>query len=210
LGELEFISKPFETAYPLNSKAQTMPREINATVPFSMLGYIHTATRGRPNAILSDVAARLAAQGVRVTGLVQFRAPQTGAHPCDMELMCLPGGQVFSIAQDLGRGASGCRMDIGSLETAVAQVEREIAQGAEVLIVNKFGAQESKGHGFSAAIAQALDRGVPVITVVNPLNIEAFLRFADGMATELAPEADAIMAWVAQKPAATPPSPTKP
>lgn len=162
-----------------------------------MLGYIHNAPRGSTNAILSDLADRMATAGQRVTGLVQCRAPQDGDHPCDMDLMCLPDGPRFGIAQQLGRGSRGCRMDLGSLESAAQAVAAEVEKGAGLLIINKFGAQEAQGRGFAPVIARALEKGIPVVTVVNPLNLDAFLRFAGGMEVSLPPDANRIMAWLA-------------
>ncbi|EAQ04835.1 hypothetical protein OB2597_06115 [Pseudooceanicola batsensis HTCC2597] len=162
-----------------------------------MLGYIHTADRGVPNAVLAEVAAMLTAQGLCVTGLIQVRAPGEGAHPCDMDLKCLPDGPAFPIAQQLGRGSRGCRMDVAALETGVAYVEAQIAAGADVFILNKFGAQEAQGRGFRAAIGRALERGIPTLTVVNPLNLDAFRDFSDGLGEMVPAETEAILAWVA-------------
>lgn len=161
-----------------------------------LLGYIHTADRGVPNAVLADLATRLSAAGLSLTGLVQERAPEDGAHPCDMDLRCLPDGPVFPIAQKLGRGSRGCRMDVDALETGVAYVTTRIEQGADVFILNKFGSQEAQGRGFCTAIARALELGVPVVTVVNPLNLEAFQSFAAGMARDLPADVSVISDWV--------------
>lgn len=161
-----------------------------------MLGYIHTADRGVPNAVLAEVAEALMLRRLRVTGLIQTRAPAQGAHPCDMDLRCLPGGPVFPIAQQLGRGSRGCRMDVDALETGVAYVAGQIAAGADIFILNKFGAQEAQGRGFCGAIAQALERGIPTLTVVNPLNIDAFRDFTGGIGEELPAEPDAILTWL--------------
>ncbi len=164
----------------------------------SMLGYIHSADRGVPNAVLADLAARLQARGLRVVGLVQVRAPEDGAHPCDMDLHCLPDGPTFPIAQKLGRGSRGCRMDLDALEGGVAYVTDQVRGGADIFILNKFGAQEAQGRGFAETIALALDRGVPVLTVVNPLNLDAFRAFAGGVETEVEAEVTAIEAWLDQ------------
>ncbi|WP_375174177.1 DUF2478 domain-containing protein [Pseudooceanicola sp.] len=162
-----------------------------------MLGYIHSADRGVPNAVLGEVADVLRSQGLRVTGLIQERAPDDGAHPCDMDLKCLPDGPSFPIAQHLGRGSRGCRMDVGALEGGVSYVAEQVAGGADIFILNKFGAQEAQGRGFRETIAAALARGIPVLTVVNPLNIDAFRDFAAGSEQEVEGEVAAILSWVA-------------
>jgi hypothetical protein len=164
-----------------------------------MLGYIHTAERGVPNAVLSELAIRLAARGVHVTGLVQVRAPEDGAHPCDMDLASLPKGPRFGIAQKLGAGSRGCRMDVAALSDGVTYVAGQVAGGAEVMILNKFGSEEARGRGFCEVIADALTRGVPVVTVVNPLNLEAFLAFAGGGAEEVPADVSMLERWIAAR-----------
>jgi nucleoside-triphosphatase THEP1 len=169
-----------------------------------MLGYIHSAERGTTNAVLTDLAARLQAEGRRVAGLVQTRAPGDDAHPCDMELTCLPDGPSFAIAQQLGRGSRGCRMDLDALETAVANVAAALepgasGRGADVLIINKFGSQEAQGRGFCDGIGRALELGIPVVTIVNPLNITTFLDFAGDYAHALPGDAAQVYDWVSSQ-----------
>lgn len=67
--------------------------------------------------------------------------------------------------------------------------------GAGLLIVNKFGKLEAAGRGFVPVIAEALDRGLPVLVGVNAQNLPAFLDFAGELARELPPDATAVCAW---------------
>ena len=63
------------------------------------------------------------------------------------------------------------------------------------MIINKFGKHESEGRGFRSVIAAALDRGVPVLVGLNPLNREAFDNFAGGLATQLSGDLGSILEW---------------
>ncbi|WP_108258885.1 DUF2478 domain-containing protein [Mangrovicoccus ximenensis] len=159
------------------------------------IAYLLSETRGLSDRLLADLAARLAAEGRVVAGLVQSRAPSGGDHPCDMDLSVLPSGPEIGISQKLGGGSRGCRLDPGSLEAAAMAVTGALAYGADLLILNKFGAHECAGRGFCPVLASAAERGVPVLTAVNPRNLDGFASFAGGLETRLAPDPDALHDW---------------
>ncbi|WGW03638.1 DUF2478 domain-containing protein [Tropicibacter oceani] len=162
------------------------------------LGYILSTSRGSTDPLLVDIANRLGAQGRVVAGIVQSRAPSDRDHPCDMDLVVLPNGPEIAIAQQLGTASRGCRLDPASLEEASEAVRQSLMQGADVLIVNKFGAQECKGRGFCPAFGLALERGIPVLTAVNEMNLQGFLDFAGGLETRLDPAGDQVLDWLTQ------------
>lgn len=159
------------------------------------LGYVTLAGRGRTDELLAGVASQLEDAGLRLAGTVQTNLERLDRSRCDMDLRVLPDGPVLRISQDLGEGSRGCRLDIGVLETAVAEVQARL-DGAEVLLVNKFGKQEALGRGLAPVIAEALSRGLTVLVGVNGLNLPAFLEFTGEVAEALPPDPAAIVAWV--------------
>lgn len=152
--------------------------------------------RGDTDLILRRLAAGLEARGVRCRGAVQINSERAGTGPCDMDVRVLPEGPVLRISQDLGRSARGCRLDPAALEVAVGLVSTRLAEGADLLILNKFGKHEAEGRGFRDVIAQALAMDVPVLVGLNALNLSAFEDFADGLAVELPAEDRALTEWV--------------
>ncbi len=162
------------------------------------LAYTMAPGRGDTDLILLKLAKVLATRGLRCCGTVQINSERGDTGPCDMDVQVLPDGPVLRISQDLGRSARGCRLDPAALETAVGLVSASLGQGADVLIVNKFGKHESEGRGFRGVIAEALSMGIPVIVGINALNLPAFEIFAEGMATSLPPEARALEAWISE------------
>ncbi|MBL6430620.1 MAG: DUF2478 domain-containing protein [Alphaproteobacteria bacterium] len=134
--------------------------------------------------------------GIRATGVVQINAEREDAGPCDMDVQVLPDGPAIRISQSLGREARGCRLDPAALERAVGLVEARLAEGADCLIVNKFGKHEAEGRGFRTAIAEALSADIPVLVGLNRLNAEAFVQFSGGLAVELAPNLEALANWI--------------
>ena len=85
-----------------------------------------------------------------------------------------------------------------ALERAVGLVTAQLATtpAPQVMLVNKFGKHEADGRGMRPVIAEALAMGLPVVSGVNRMNVEAFEGFAEGLAVETAPDLDALVAWV--------------
>jgi nucleoside-triphosphatase THEP1 len=160
------------------------------------LAYILSTSRGGTDPQLADVVRQLGQRGLRLCGTVQVNTRPEGSVHCDMDLMVLPDGPTFRISQYRGNGARGCRLDAGSLETAVEHVSRSVDTGADLMIINKFGKHEAEGRGFRSVIAAALDRDMPVLVGLNALNREAFERFSGGFARELPTDVGKILHWV--------------
>lgn len=160
------------------------------------LAFVTAGKRGATDSFLYDIAETLAAQGLRLAGAIQSNPERAGRGPCDMELRVLPDGPLIRISQSLGPGSSGCRLDAGALEAAVAEVQARMA-GADLLLINKFGKQEAAGRGMVPLISRALEDGIPVLVGLNALNAPAFAEFAGDMAQELPAERDAVLHWAA-------------
>ena len=150
--------------------------------------------KGRTDACIAQAVALIQAQGVRLAGTVQSNLPRADRPKCDMDVHILPDGPVLRISEDRGPHARGCRLDAGVLEAAVVATLARL-EGAELLVVNKFGKQEAEGRGFVPVIAEAMARDLPVLVGVNPLNHDAFHSFAEGLARNWAGDPDTIAEW---------------
>src|SRR3984885_5028633 len=107
-----------------------------------------------PDQVLREFATDLKARGYRAVGLVQ-----TGHHCTDtpqLSAMLVHSGEELQLFQNLGTCSTGCRLDVGRLLDAGAQVANAIDQGADLVIVNRFGRQECEGKGLSHLIERAL------------------------------------------------------
>ncbi len=160
------------------------------------IAYVSLQGRGRTDALVADVAERLAARGFRLAGTVQSNHERPDRKKCDMDLRVLPDGPTVRISEDRGELARGCILDSGALEQTVHEVERRL-DGADILIVNKFGKRESEGKGLAPVIAEALHLGLPVLVGVNGLNLAALLAFAGDCIEGLPTCPDAVSDWCA-------------
>ncbi|MEM9577800.1 MAG: DUF2478 domain-containing protein [Pseudomonadota bacterium] len=145
---------------------------------------------------LGDIARSMALRGLVVHGVLQSRGLSGGdCHCADMDLTSLGTGRVFRISQPLGNGSRGCRLHPGALADCAMQLQREIAQGADLLVLNRFGRGESEGRGFRDLIGHALGIGVPVLTAVRPTYQPAWQSFAEGAALTLPMTRGAVLEW---------------
>lgn len=158
------------------------------------LAYVTLQGRGRTDALIAAVAGELMSKGVRLAGTIQSNIERPDRRKCDMDLMLLPHGPVVRISEDRGDLARGCMLDSGALEQSVVTVQQRL-QGAEILIVNKFGKRESEGKGLVPVIGEAVSLGLPVLIGVNGLNLAAFLAFAGKEAHGLPADELAVVRW---------------
>jgi len=158
------------------------------------LGYVTTQGRGRIDLLLAEVVERLESHGIAMAGTVQTNIERHDRPHCDMDLRLLPDGPIVRISVDRGAEARGCRLDAGVLEESALWVA-DALEKAELLVINKFGKQEAEGKGLAGSVADALERGLPVLVGVNGLNLPPFLEFAGGMAQELTPDAALVADW---------------
>jgi Protein of unknown function (DUF2478) len=146
-----------------------------------------------PDELLRDFAADLKSGGYRAVGLVQL------GHRCldapKLTAMLLDSGEELQLFQDLGACAKGCRLDLGQLLDAGARVASAIEQGADLVIVNRFGRQEREGKGLSYLVERALSADIPVVIAVPSHRFSDWIKFAEGMSVKLRCNREALQTW---------------
>ena len=145
-----------------------------------------------PDAILRKFAADLNGRGRRAVGIVQL-----GHHCLDAGLsaMLVHTGEELQLFQDLGTCSAGCRLDVGQLLDAGQQIASAIDQGADLLIVNRFGRQEREGKGLTYVVERALSADIPVVIAVPSHRFADWIKFADGMSVKLRCDRESLDAW---------------
>jgi hypothetical protein len=146
-----------------------------------------------PDAVLRAFAADLRGRGVRAVGLVQV-GHRVHDRP-KLDAVLVHSGERLQLLQDLGPLATGCRLDVGQLLSAGSQVAGAIDQGADLLIINRFGKQEAEGKGLSYLIERALSADIPVVIAVSRHRFDDWIKFAGGMSVKLNCHRAALDAW---------------
>ena len=151
---------------------------------------------GDIDTFLDGIATSLTASGLCVRGAVQTRGAVGGdCHCADMDLTTFGSACTFRISQPLGNGSKGCRLHPGALAECSAFIEQELEQGADLLILNRFGRGESEGRGFRDLMVKAIALDVPVLTAVRPTYAMGWAEFGAGAASDLPMDRDAIHQW---------------
>lgn len=148
------------------------------------------------DAALAEAAIRLRAAGLKVAGAIQKSIDRADRCACDVALEDLSSGRLIPISEDRGPLARGCRLDSLALEEVVGLSEAAVEQGADILIVNRFGKREAEGHGFRQAIEGAVARGIPVVVAVNRESTSGWSAFVGDLDDQrLASDPAQISAW---------------
>lgn len=159
------------------------------------------AVRYRPDqrvdAVLEEVVRSLVDRGVRVAGYLQRETPPVDGCCSTMHLEDVETGDQVRISQALGTGSRGCRLDPQGLEHATGLLLSRLEDGADLIVLNRFGKGESDGRGFRAVVEAAFARQMPVLTAVHDNYADAWRAFGGGLSVELPLDRAAIMQWSA-------------
>jgi hypothetical protein len=152
------------------------------------------------NRWFTGLVAELRRSGKSLAGLIQEDVPQPGRTRCDMVLHELATGRSISISEDLGAGATSCRLSTPRLLEAAQLVEARLAD-AEIVFLNKFGKAEAEGGGLRDLIAHCIESGKSLVIGVPRSNLEAWTDFCGEYFRTVAatpePHQDAIAALAA-------------
>ncbi len=155
--------------------------------------------RGETDRLISEAAATLEAEGFVLNGIVKvLQDMPEGSHHCDMDVRVLADNRTIRITQSLGEGSDGCRLNPEAIAEAVAAVDQASSLDADAFILNKFGPEEAEGRGFRTAIADALEKDIPVLVGLSAGegSRKGFAEFVGDMAETLPANPDAILTWV--------------
>lgn len=145
---------------------------------------------------LTRITDRLKRQGYRLAGAVRAHLTSLDENRCDMFLEDLATSTVYRMSQDLGTGSDACRLDDGALDTIAERVEASLQGGADILILNKFGKQESEGRGLRSPIVSAVDQGIPVLVGLSSGRVESWNEFCGAAGEIFDPDDPALDRWL--------------
>jgi Protein of unknown function (DUF2478) len=145
-----------------------------------------------PDRLLLDFAGDLQRGGRRVVGVVQLgRISKT--HDATLVAVILPSAAVVDL--DHERGRVGCRPHAGRLASIAGALADEIAAGADLVIINRFGKLEAGGEGLVGLIRQAVDADIPVLTAVPETYFATCIKYTGGMNVRLPCRRAALDQW---------------
>ncbi len=163
------------------------------TITLPIAALVH-AGHGEGDSLLADFAFDLRARGWSVHGLVQVALPNA-RHEKQVELVDIHSGQHFLLFQNLGSGSDACSVDTASIAAASTSLRTAIAQRADLAVVNRFGALEAAGGGFSIELLALMEEMIPVLTLITAQYLDAWRHFTGSRGVELPLRRDALEQW---------------
>lgn len=145
--------------------------------------------------LLLRACSELRSFGMRLGGVIQRSSGDRGQCASSVHVVDLRSGESFDIWEARGACARGCRLDERGLLDAEAAVRAAILDRVDLLVINRFGRAESLGRGLVGCIVAALESNIRVLTAVRAPYLEAWTAFHGGLARDLPPEAQAVIAW---------------
>jgi nucleoside-triphosphatase THEP1 len=144
-----------------------------------------------PDAVLREFAAKLNARGLRAVGMVQAGACADSS----LSAVMVHSGEMLLLARDFDPNAKGCSLDLGRLQSAGERVADAMADGADLVIVNRFGKREQNGKGLGHLIDKALGADIPVVIAVGSHRFDDWIKFVGGMTVKLPCQREALDSW---------------
>lgn len=148
------------------------------------------------DALLAQVAGVLVAEGRLIAGVTQRSVALKDSSRSVLHVSDLSDGGLLRITQDLGEGATGCRLDAGALAAAAGGLMARLETPVDALILNRFGKAEAEGHGLRGVAEQAVARGIPVLVGLREGHRADWEIFSAGVATLLPAEPAAVLDWL--------------
>ena len=147
-----------------------------------------------PDRLISGFAGDLRRSGRRPVGVVQLGRSCRSENP-QLGVVMLPDGEVIGLASHDETHATGCRLDPDRFADLAMRLAAAIEDGADLVIINRFGCSEAEGKGLIDLIPQALDADIPVLIAVPEQRFATWIRFSEGMNVRLACRREALDRW---------------
>jgi nucleoside-triphosphatase THEP1 len=140
--------------------------------------------RDEPDRLLRAFTNDLREWGYQPAGIIQLdhRQPWEDA---GVRLATLPDGEIIQLAHDFGTPTCGCRPDAHQLSAARKKLSAAIADGADLVVINRFGRLEAGGQGFADEIRDAVAADIPVLITVPEMRFNTWTHFSRGMGVKL-------------------------
>lgn len=147
-----------------------------------------------PDGVLIDFADDLRRSGRRPVGLIQLgRSCRLGRAP--LGAVMLPEGESIRMVSADDTAVVGCGLDPGRLADFAGRIAGAIENGADLVIINRFGRQEAEGRGLIDLISHAVEADIPLLTAVPDRYFTAWVHFTAGMHVRLNCRREALDRW---------------
>lgn len=148
-----------------------------------------------PDGALTAFVEDLRRSGAKVAGLIQsMRGPAAHANGT-LSAVLLHSGEEIPLRHEHVPQSNACRLEPRGLAHIAAVIAEAVHDGADLVVVNRFGKHELDGGGLLREIAAAIETDVPALIAVPEWNFTAWTAYCGGMSVKLACRSQSLHAW---------------
>jgi hypothetical protein len=147
-----------------------------------------------PDRLLIAFAEDLRRSGLRPVGVAQAGRSCRSSTP-RLGVVMVPGGDVIHLVPETEIPPTGCCLDRERLGVVAERLAAAIEDGADLLIINRFGRSEAAGGGLIGVIERAVATDIPVLIAVAERRFAAWISLCRGMNVRLACRREALDEW---------------
>ena len=107
----------------------------------------------------------------------------------------LPDGDIVPLTPSANIPMAGCRLDPARLADLATRLATRFADGADILIINRFGQSEAGGKRLDRSHRPRAGCDIPVLIAVPERRFHTWIRFSDGMNVRLPCRREALDRW---------------
>jgi len=139
----------------------------------------------------------LKVEGINVAGILQKKLPMSEGDMSEVVAINIRTGKHLSLNRPTRESWENreCSLDTTVLVEATAILRRAITDGAELIVVEKFGDEEKKGGGLSDEIFNGIASGIPFLVAVPETNLDAWIERTGGAGAVLTFDESALWNW---------------
>ena len=139
----------------------------------------------------------LKAQGVRIGGILQEDVLRPDGSRSHIDAVDQLSGQRFPINQPKPekRETKECSLDAAVLTDSTSAVRAAVAESVDLVVIEKFGAEEQRGGGLADEMLEVVAAEIPLLVAVPENGLEAWDERMGGMGTRIPFEEAAFHAW---------------
>ncbi|MBC8338473.1 MAG: DUF2478 domain-containing protein [Alphaproteobacteria bacterium] len=139
----------------------------------------------------------LKAEGVKVAGILQQKRPMEDSGMMEVVAVDIQTGRTCSLNRPTRESWTNreCSLDRAALTETTAILHRAVMDGADLIVVEKFGDEEAHGGGLNDEILNGIASGIPFLVAVPETNLESWSNRTGGSGTTLTFEETAFKNW---------------
>ena len=146
---------------------------------------------------LTQFAAELRAEGVRVGGLVQEGLRNEDGASTGIDIVEIDTGRRIPINRPTKEtlDSHSCSLNTSALTESTEALRRAIRENVDLIVLEKFGEQEQKGQGLSDEIFMAIAEEIPLLIAVPEFALDLWQERSGEMGETLSYDVDAFRRW---------------